>query len=75
MFLARLFCCLISQFYALYATIFLCPVDFRKLYFEYADISRPMLLRLLPKKGKKFGGCKNGNVGNKVLKRKVSQRR
>ena len=25
------------------------------------------------KKAKKFGGCKNGNVGNKVLKWKVSE--
>ena len=34
------------------ATIFLCPVDFRKLYFDYSDIYRPMLIRLLPEKGK-----------------------
>ena len=35
---------------------------------------RPMHLRLLPEKGKiKFGGVsENGNVGNQVLKRKVS---
>ena len=37
----------------------LCPVDFRRLAIQNADIHRPMHLRLLPEKGKyKFRGVK-----------------
>ena len=43
----------------LYATIFLCPVDFRRLAIKSTDFHRPMHLRLLPEKGKyKFRGVK-----------------
>ena len=58
-FLARLFCCLEAILRAYNATIFLCPVDFRRPTENLHSFYRPMHLRLLPEKGKyKFRGVK-----------------
>ena len=51
-FLARLFCFQSMIVRVLYATIFLCSVDFRKPSEKIFSVHRPMLRCLLPKKGK-----------------------
>lgn len=74
MFLAWLFCCLNKLLCVLYATILLFSVDFRKRILKTSAFQSSHAPPLLPKTAElNFGGCKNGNVGNEVLKRKVSQ--
>ena len=61
-----------------YATIFLCPVDFRRPTNKTLSFHRPMHLRLLPEKGKyKFKRCKKMEkkkvaMDYKVLTEKIS---